>query len=510
MSDPTRWRTRLHLMPPTGWLNDPNGLCRFGGAYHVFFQYRPDDAFGTGSTGWGHYTSPDLLHWTYQGMPLQPDQEFDRNGVYSGSALIDGDTMRLYYTGNVKQNGDYDYTYAGREANVVLVESQDGMTFGRKELLLSNVDYPSSCTCHVRDPKVWKDGSDYYMVLGARFRGDANRLTDGCDNASGCASDCAPDCASDCTSDHASDYGGVLLYHSFDGRNWQYCNTLTSPDTFGYMWECPDTFFVGGTRLLSISPQGLERENHRFQNIYQSGYYTVTGDITGAYELADFKEWDMGFDFYAPQTFCDDQGRRILIGWMGLPDIQDEYSNPTVQDGWQHILTLPREIFPGKDGAICQRPVAELEQLRRRHHAIENHSSIPIDTPFDLIISPDNQESSDKDTIITLYDSLQICYSPARKECSMQFQSKSASSAGAEAQDSFQNSGYGRTIRRAHITEPLRQIRIIGDTSAAEVFFGDGELVMSTRVYPDSDAALTITVEGGTGCLWEMECMEIK
>lgn len=494
MSDPTRWRTRLHLMPPTGWLNDPNGLCQFDGTYHVFFQYRPDDAFGTGSTGWGHYTSPDLIHWTDQGMPLKPDQEFDRNGVYSGSALIDGDTMRLYYTGNVKQDGDYDYTYAGREANVVLVESQDGITFGEKELLLSNDDYPSSCTCHVRDPKVWKDGPDYYMVLGARFRSDAKRLTAGCDDASG----------------HASDYGGVLLYHSGDGRNWQYCNTLTSPDAFGYMWECPDTFLVGGTRLLSISPQGLERESHRFQNIYQSGYYTVSGDITGAYELLDFKEWDMGFDFYAPQTFLDEQGRRILIGWMGLPDIRDEYGNPTVQDGWQHILTLPREIFPGKDGAVCQRPVAELEQLRRRSHTVEDYTSTPGDIPFDLIVLPDNPDSSDKDTVITLYDSLQICYSPARKECSMQFQSRSTSSTGGESQDSFQNPGYGRTIRRAHISEPLRQIRIIGDTSAAEVFFGDGEVVMSTRIYPDTDTALTITVEGGTGCLWEMDDMKME
>lgn len=27
-----------------------------------------------------------------------------------------------------------------------------------------------------------------------------------------------------------------------------------------------------------------------------------------------------GFDIYATQTFQDEQGRRILIGWMGIPD----------------------------------------------------------------------------------------------------------------------------------------------------------------------------------------------
>ena len=35
-----RFRQKLHLMPPTGWLNDPNGLCQFKGIYHAFFNIR--------------------------------------------------------------------------------------------------------------------------------------------------------------------------------------------------------------------------------------------------------------------------------------------------------------------------------------------------------------------------------------------------------------------------------------------------------------------------------------
>lgn len=26
----------FHLMPPSGWLNDPNGLCQLHGTYHIF------------------------------------------------------------------------------------------------------------------------------------------------------------------------------------------------------------------------------------------------------------------------------------------------------------------------------------------------------------------------------------------------------------------------------------------------------------------------------------------
>lgn len=491
MTTHPRWSTRLHLMPPTGWLNDPNGLCQFHGLYHVFFQYRPGDARGTGDTGWGHYTSPDLIHWTFAGMPLEPDQDYDRDGVYSGSALIDDDTMRLYYTGNVKHPGDYDYTYAGRGANVVLVESADGMTFGEKEPLLGNADYPESCTCHVRDPKVWKDGADYYMVLGARFRG----------------------------SDSSPDWGGVLLYHSTDGLRWNYRNTLTTPDAFGYMWECPDTFFAGGTQLLSISPQGLKRENHRFQNVYQSGYFTVAGEITDTYTVSDFREWDMGFDFYAPQTFLDEQGRRILIGWMGLPDIEGEYENPTVQDGWQHVLTIPREVWVNDAGAVCQRPVAELETLRSTEYRMKDHDTITVDAPFELLVcgnicdDGDNGNNHSSDITITLYDSLQICCSPTQGEYSITFLPSPHSGKDTPHESTHGAApGYGRTTRRARIpaTVTQTQIRILCDTSAIEVFFGEGETVMSTRIYPDPDAPATVTIMGGTGYLWEMDGLEVR
>lgn len=467
MSNTSRWKTRLHLMPPTGWMNDPNGLCQFRGSYHVFFQYRPENAFGTGRTGWGHYTSPDLIHWTFRGMALEPDQPFDRNGAYSGSALITGDTMRLYYTGNVKFPGDYDYTYAGRGANVILTESRDGITFGKKELLLSNADYPAACTCHVRDPKVWQDGDLCYMALGARLKGDSPH----------------------------TDQGGVLLYHSADFRHWDYCNTLMLDRPFGYMWECPDLFSIGTTRLLSVCPQGLPREDGRFQNIYQAGYFTVNGDITGDCTLTDFKEWDMGFDFYAPQTFLDEAGRRILIGWMGLPDIGEEYENPTTEDGWQHVLTLPREVWVNEAGAVCQRPVEELSSLRGQSYPLSDGQTLTLPVPLDILIDTGESE----DTVLTLYDELVIRYSPADRTCSILFSDSPDGKTPAHP-----NAGFGRTVRRATAPAPCHHIRVLCDTSAVEVYFGDGETVMSTRIYPADDSKAAVALCGGSGTIWEM------
>ena len=114
------FRQKLHLMPPTGWLNDPNGLCQFKGIYHAFFQYSPFNATG-GLKMWGHYTSRDMIEWKYEGVSLYPDQPFDCHGVYSGSAFIEDGKMYLYYTGNVKlEDGEFDYIRTGREANTVL------------------------------------------------------------------------------------------------------------------------------------------------------------------------------------------------------------------------------------------------------------------------------------------------------------------------------------------------------------------------------------------------------
>ena len=58
----TQFREKLHLMPPVGWLNDPNGLCQMDGVFHAFFQYSPFNAEG-GVKMWGslHQHQSDRL-----------------------------------------------------------------------------------------------------------------------------------------------------------------------------------------------------------------------------------------------------------------------------------------------------------------------------------------------------------------------------------------------------------------------------------------------------------------
>ena len=166
-----RWTPHFHLAPRKGWLNDPNGLCQFHGTYHVFYQADPAWP-APGKKGWGHFASRDLVRWEDLGEALMPSIPEDADGVYSGSALVvagsapnGGDLLRLYYTGNVKYEGDHVHT--GRDANEIMVTSEDGISLSDKEVLLRPEDYPSDLTRHVRDPKVWEQDGRYYMVLGA-------------------------------------------------------------------------------------------------------------------------------------------------------------------------------------------------------------------------------------------------------------------------------------------------------------------------------------------------------
>ena len=88
-------RLKFHLMPKTGWLNDPNGLCQFNGTYHIYYQYTPFEPTGELKT-WGHYTTKDFIHYEDFGPVVFPDEDIDAHGVYSGSAFIEDDTIHYF------------------------------------------------------------------------------------------------------------------------------------------------------------------------------------------------------------------------------------------------------------------------------------------------------------------------------------------------------------------------------------------------------------------------------
>ena len=357
----------------------------------------------------------------------------------------------MIYTGNVKVDGDHDFIHSGREARIIRIDRYPDGSWSPKRLLLSWQDYPTFCTRHVRDPKVWRQGHEWFMVTGARRQ---------------------------------DDQGMVLLWRSEDGEAWHFQSVITSEKPFGYMWECPDLFRLDGQWFLSFSPQGVAREENRRQNIYLSGYIPMKGtdDPRTAVLDGDFVDWDYGFDFYAPQTFQTRDDRRILFGWAGMADADAEYTVPTKAAGWQHLLTVPREVTR-KQGRLCQNPVRELDAMRLKQlPCTAGEQAVVPDTVFDLEIGGMKGPFE-----LRLNES-----------CVLSFDGKLVS---LRFEDEL---GSGRQCRRAEASD-VRNVRVLADTSILEIYVNDGETVFTSRWFP-KEAQRTVLLKGQGDCrLWQLQ-----
>ena len=379
---------------------------------------------------WAHCTTKDFVHYRDYGPVLFPDQDFDAHGVYSGSALVENDTIYFYYTGNVKyfDRDDYDYVNSGRGSNTAMFTSKDGYEFSSKELLMTTDDYPADMSNHVRDPKILKHDDAYYMVLGARDR---------------------------------KDFGMILLYRSEDLKHWEYFDRITTEEPFGYMWECPDLFEIDGQLILTCCPQGVKAQGFDYHNPHQSVAMKLDYDFeTKESKIEDVKLMDRGFDFYAQQTFEDEQGRRILIGWMGVPD--PEYTNPTVEDGWQHALTIPRQVSL-RDGKFIQEPIEELKKLRcgETKMTFDEAEKKPLD---DVVYEAIVEYNKCKDMTMTLREGITLSYKDKILTLDLG------------------EYGAGRTTRKVRV-ESLEYLQIFADTSSIEIFVNHGEEVFTSRIY---------------------------
>lgn len=181
---------------------------------------------------------------------------------------------------------------------------------------------------HYRDPSVWREDGFWRMIVGSGLTGVG---------------------------------GTVLLYRSSDLRNWEYerpllvgDQTRREPVWTGTMWECPQLFPLDGKHVLLISVW------HERRTLYPAY-------ITGTYTDGEFTPEHMGVldpgSHYAPQTLLDENGRRILIGWLR----EQRPPEAAAAQGWSGAMTIPWILGLGKDGSLRYTPAPELATLRQQH-----------------------------------------------------------------------------------------------------------------------------------------------
>ncbi|MHB1459909.1 MAG: glycoside hydrolase family 32 protein [Armatimonadota bacterium] len=317
-----------HVTPAARFMNDPNGPVWHKGRYHLFFQHLPYwGVHQDNCPAWGHVSSSDMVHWRHEPIALMPGpHQYDIAGVASGCCVIHNGVPTIIYTG-VGPGGQ----------TQCLATSDDEMKIWTKHPgnpVIAHRPDIAGLGDGFRDPCIWKEPDGYRILIGSGFT-DKN--------------------------------GTVLLYKSRDLRVWEFLGPMC--DGMGehcFQWECPAFFsLTNRTRqqkhVLIVSPL--------FSNIA-----ALRGEVqyaVGRYENNRFKpeSWqtvDYGgpTNYYAPSSFEDPKGRRILWGWI--------LADRPMESKWSHAMSLPRVISLGDDDKLSFEPVSGIRNLRKHETAVSD------------------------------------------------------------------------------------------------------------------------------------------
>jgi len=447
-----QYRLKYHLMGEYGWINDPNGLIQYNGVYHAFYQHNPYDSVW-GPMFWGHATSKDLLKWEYAPLALAPDCEYDRDGCFSGSAIEKDGKLFLMYTGNEFTGADKGKDYKQVQC---IAYSEDGIEFKKIDqnpVIDGALIPPDSSSVDFRDPGLFKLGDHYYVLIGTN---------DGVNK------------------------GQILLYESSNLVDWKYIGIIAKGnESMGNNWECPCMFQLADKNVLIISPQnmGIHKD---LENINTSIYMIGSLDIRGGkFQFDEYFLLDYGFDFYAPQAFCDSKDRIVMIGWMNTWNVPTP--TQTKKHNWAGAMTVPREIVLQGD-KLAFRPVDEIESHRCNEFVLRD---IHLDKEMEL------------DTYGDCYE-LKVIFNAQNAS---EFGLKLRTGLGEETLLSYNQesglfkfnrdkSGIGPGGERRVVTDLVENkliLRVLVDKCSVEVFINDGEKVMTGLIFP-SDESLGIRV----------------
>ena len=431
-----QYRPVYHHTPAYGWMNDPNGMFYKDGVWNLYFQHNPYGSQWENMT-WGHSTSTDLVHWKFQGDPVQPDA---LGTVFSGSAVVDKENTSGFGKGAVIAL----YTSAGESQTQSMVYSTDnGKTFTKYEgnpVITSNVP-------DFRDPHMFwnEDIKKWNMILAA---GQHMEIY---------------------TSDNLKDWKLESSFGEMYGNH-------------GGVWECPD--------LMKMKVRGTDKEKWMLIcNINPGGPF---GGSATQYFIGDFdghkftceskpevtKWMDYGKDHYATVTFDNaPEGRRVAIAWMS----NWQYANqvPTLQ--YRSGNSIPRDLglFEYKGETYCSvvpSPEMTAARSKKATKSLSESCEMVVNLKGNATITLSNENG---EKVVMYYDAKAETFSMDRtKSGKVDFSNDFAATTKAPT--------YGK----------ISQLRIFIDKSSIEVLDAEGKMAMTNLVFPTKPYN-KVTVKGG-------------
>ena len=424
MQNREQYRPVYHHTPAYGWMNDPNGMFYKDGVWNLYFQYNPYGSQWENMT-WGHSTSTDLVHWKFQGAPIQPDAI---GTIFSGSAVVDKNNTAGLGKGAVVAL----YTSAGENQTQSMAYSTDnGKTFTKYEgnpIITSNVpDFRDPHMFWNEDIKKW----NMIMAVGQHME----------------------------------------IYTSDNLKDWKLESSFGEKyGNHGGVWECPD--------LMKMKVRGTDKEKWMLIcNINPGGPFGgsatqyFVGDFDGHKFTCDSKpevtKWmDYGKDHYATVTFDNaPEGRRVAIAWMS----NWQYANQVPTQQYRSGNSIPRDLglFEYKGETYCS-VVPSPEMTAARSKKVGKKLTESCEMVVNLKGNATITLSNDKgEKVVMNYDAKAETFSMDRtKSGKVDFSSNFAATTKAPT--------YGK----------ISQLRIFIDKSSIEVLDAEGKMAMTNLVFP--------------------------
>jgi levanase len=263
----TQWRPAYHFTPATNFMNDPVGLVRHKGIYHLFYQYNPSGSTA-GNGSWGHATSTDLVRWTQRPIAMTADENEE---IWSGSVVLD--------TANSSGFGT-----AANPPLVAIYTSRNRHTNLQRQALAYSLDDGETWTKHAgnpvldigstdfRDPKVsWHPQTRRWVMAVAK---SAERK--------------------------------VGIYSSTDLKSWRHESDFGPAGAVGGVWECPELFQLSYKNAAGVTTKKWVLS------------VSVSGKVqyfTGTFDGATFTSPEASYTPPAGKVISDFEGDTWGAGW---------------------------------------------------------------------------------------------------------------------------------------------------------------------------------------------------